>query len=152
MKKPIIYRLDQKKFPHERLTILRMYWATIILLIIGAFAFITLRKLPLSALWWLPIIAGLLIYYMSNAVQKAQRTFDEFTLEWDGETIKQNTPGMPELVLKAEEIANLELTRQGLEISSLKHQNVLTVPANMAEADLAELKNALSQAASSLQK
>ena len=151
MKTLKIYRMDQKKFPPERLTILRMYWGTILLLSIGALVFITLRKLPLSALWWLPLIVGLLLYYTANAVRSAQRSFDEYTLEWDGETVKQNTPGMPEMVLRAREIANVELTRQGLELSTRTHRNVLTIPANLADADLAELKEALSQPAHSSQ-
>ena len=144
MKTLKIYRFDQNKFPQERRTILRLYWGALLLLCIGAFIFINLSKLPLSALWWLPIIAGLLLYYMANAVRNAQRNFDEYTLEWDGVTVKQNSPGMPEMVLRAEEITSLQVTRQGLELSTRTHSNVLTIPASLAEADLAELKEALS--------
>lgn len=140
-----IYRMDPAKFPRERQTILRLYWGTTISLIIGAFIFITLRKLSLDFLWWLPIIVGLLLYYMTNAIRGAQRNIDEYSLEWDGETVKQNTPGMPELILRVDEIANLEVTRQGLELSTGKHHNVLTIPSSLSEADISELKDALSK-------
>ncbi len=138
-----VYRLDPKKFPKERKTILSLYLGTTVLLIIGAFAFITIRKLPLGSLWWLPIIVGLLIYYMSNAIQNSRRNINEYTLVWDGETVKQNTPGMPELTLRVSEISNLEITRQGLELSTHRHQNVLTIPANLSETDMVEIKDAL---------
>lgn len=149
MKTVKIYRMDPSKFPQERLTILRLYWGTVLLLSIGALVFINLRKLPLAALWWLPLIVGLLLYYMANAVRNAQRNFDEYTLEWDGETVKQNMPDMPEMVLQAAEITQVEVTRQGLELSTRTHRNVLTIPATLAEADIAELKQVLSQQARS---
>lgn len=138
-----IYRMDPTKFPKERQTILRLYWGTIISLIIVAFIFITLRKISIEFLWWLPIIVGLLLYYMANGIRVAQRNIDEYTLEWDGETVKQNTPGMPDLTLRVNEIANVELTREGLELSTQKHHNLLTIPSSLSEADLAELKDEL---------
>ncbi len=137
--------MDPAKFPGERRTILRLYWGTTFALIVSALAFITIRNLPLSALWWLPIIVGLLLYYMANAIRKAQRNIDEYTLEWDGETIKQNTPGMPELILHVDEITNFELTRQGLELSTSKHQNVLTIPTSLSKADITELTDTLAK-------
>ncbi len=145
MQKPVkIYRLDPDKFPRERKTILRLYLGTNTLLIIVSLVFIAFRKLPLVSLWWLPIIVGLLIYYMTNAIQNAQRNINEYTLEWNGDTVKQNTPGIPELTLPIDEITHLELTERGLELSTSRHKNVLTIPSSLSEADLEELKQALS--------
>ena len=137
--------MDPTKFPRERQTIHRLYWGTTAALIIGSLLFVTIRKLPLSFLWWLPIIVGVLLYYMANAIRNTQRNINEYTLEWDGETIRQNTPGMPELVLRVAEIANLEITAQGLELSTSKHHNVLTIPSSLSEADIAELKDGLTK-------
>ena len=137
--------MDPTKFPKERQTIRRLYWGTTVALVVSSLAFITIRNLPLASLWWLPIIVGLLIYYMANAIRKAQRNIDEYTLEWDGETIKQNSPDMPELVLRVNEISNLELSRQGLELSTQKHHQVLTIPSSLSEADLTELKDELTR-------
>lgn len=145
MKTMKIYRMDPNKFPQERMTILRMYWGTLLLLCVASLVFITLRNLPLSSLWWLPIIAALLLYYMSNAIRNAQRLIDEYTLEWDGETLKQNTPGMPEMLLRAADISHLELTKRGLELSTTTHHNLLTIPDGLSESDLAELKEVLSK-------
>jgi hypothetical protein len=144
-----VYRMDPARFPQERKTILKLYWGTAFFMVIGTLVFITLSNLPLSSLWWLPIILGLVLYYMSNAVRRAQRNFDEYTLEWDGEMVKQNTPGMPELVLRVNEITSLEITRLGLQLSTRTHRNVLTIPADIAEADLAELKAELEGSISS---
>lgn len=140
-----IYHLDKTRFPQERKTILKLYWGTAFLLIGGTLGFITLSHLPLSSLWWLPIIVGLVLYYMSNAIRNAQRNFNEYTLEWDGVTIKQNTSGMPELLLRVNEITSLELTRLGLQLSTRTHHNVLTIPADLAKTDLAELKAELEE-------
>ncbi len=136
--------MDPGKFPKERQTILSLYLGTSLLLIIGALVFITIRKLPLGSLWWLPIIVGLLIYYMRKAIQNMRRNINEYTLEWNGETVKQNTPGMPELTLRVDEITTVEQTNRGLELSTSKHHNVLTIPSSLSEANLVELKAALS--------
>ena len=114
-------------------------------LIIGSLLFVAIRKLPLSFLWWLPIIVGVLLYYMANAIRNTQRNINEYTLEWDGDTIRQNTPGMPQLVLRVAEISNVEITAQGLEISTSKHHNVLTIPSSLSGADIAELKDGLTK-------
>ncbi|MEA4811269.1 MAG: hypothetical protein VB108_01715 [Anaerolineaceae bacterium] len=139
-----IYRMDPAKFPKERQTILKIYLSTLAVLGLGAAVFAFVRRLPLGTLWWLPVILALLVYYMVNAIRNTRRIFDEFTLEWDGAALKQNTPGLPELFLPASEIALVDETKQGLQLSTKTHTNVLTIPHTLSDEDFKELKEELS--------
>ena len=143
-----IYRLDPNKLERERLTIKRMYLTTLGALAVGSIVFVLVRRLPLGALWWLPLIGLLLLYYLWGALRKNERLFDEYSLEWDGKMLQQNTPGMPEQVVQAVNIREVERHVTGLMLSTEKHHNILTISRLLKDEDLNALEAELSAFAS----
>lgn len=138
------YKLDSEKLPKQKRSIILLYGATFLVMLIVLYMINRNNPNSSQMLWMIPLLALLYGYMGWRAYKTRADLWNGYSLEIGDSGIIQNQPKYPELRINRNDVTTVDEKPNGLVVSTVQAQRVLGIPREfLSEADFQEVRNTL---------